>query len=53
MNLFLIAPTRVAHYLDDWGIQTLETNHETDFNDRDRLGGRFIRSCLHRSAGNG
>jgi hypothetical protein len=35
------------------GIQTLEANHEKHFNDRDRLGGRSVRSCLHRSAGNG
>jgi hypothetical protein len=53
MNLFLIALATVAHHLDDWGIQTLEANHEKHFDDRDCFSSRFVRSCLHRSAGNG
>jgi hypothetical protein len=53
MNLFLVAPATVAHHLDDWASRLLETNHENDFDDRDRFSGRFVRACVRRNARSG
>jgi hypothetical protein len=52
VNLFITAPASLAHHLDNWAAR-LWTCHESDFDYRDGLSGRFVRSCLRRNAGSG